>query len=387
MQSLFNDQNLIYIVAVSVFLPYIFTCAIILFVTAVILLVPNNRRRIFVHDGSKWLLPFFALVLIIPLFYKNFVGIAAGAGLICVVLIGLYARSAMTVRTYEHMLDIMTKLSVPIAVAAMTERVYLKIYDPGNLDNFRCVSVFFNSNYFATVAATMVIICAYKAGTHQGMQLKYFIIAGLNMISAYLSGSLFVWVEIFVGVSLVFIMLKKHEMISGLLLGAGIFCFLIYFAPGIILPRLAESPLTTDRRLDIWDTAIRAFLDAPIFGRGTLTYYHIFENYPNGFATTHAHNLLLDPLLNYGIVGTALMSVYILCVVKRLITSIKKRPDGRITVLITAVIAAAIAHGTTDVTLLWVQTGLLFLLIIAGLDLGYRRALHPPRTLSYNIPL
>ena len=374
-KSLITDRNIIYMLTVSVFLPYQFTAVIIALTAVMLLISPKTNRRIFVHRGSRWLLPFFALIIIVPIIYHNWAGLVAGFFIIFATVIGLYARSAFTVNIYEHTLDIITMLSIPIGLVAILERIFLKVFDPGNKDNFRCVSVFFNSNYFATVVAIVIIICAYKAGTHQGVQLKYFAIAGLNMVSAYLSGSLFVWVEIFVGVALVFFLLHKHEMVSGLLLGAGLFCFLIYFAPGIFLPRLAESPLTTDRRLDIWTTAIQAFFKTPLFGEGPLTYYHIYSDYPTGFATSHAHNIFLDPLLSYGIIGTAILCVYVVCTLMTLLKCLRLRPDGRITVLICAVVAAAAVHGITDVTLLWVQTGLLFMLVIGGINLAEKRSL------------
>ena len=375
LSNVLTDQNILYALAISVFLPYPLTMAIVLMVTVLLLCRKKHRERLFVHKGSKALLPFFALALIMPVLYRHWVGLGAGILLICIAIIGLFARSALTVKIYEHMLDIITMLSVPIGIAVIIERIFLKIFDPNNQDYFRCVSVFFNANYFATVVATVVIICAYKAGTHQGFRPKYFIIAGLNMISAYLSGSLFVWVEIFVGVSLVFFLLKKHEMISGLLLGGGLFCFLIYFAPGLFLPRLGEAPVTTDRRIDIWRTALRAFFDSPLFGHGTLTYYQIYPHYEGSFPTSHAHNILLDPLLSFGLVGTALLAVYVVCTLWMLLKCLRGRSDGRITVLISAVTLAAAVHGTTDVTLLWVQTGLLFLLIVGGIDLAYRQTL------------
>lgn len=369
-----SDQNIIYILAVSVFLPFIFTAIIVICLAFYVLLNPGTNRRIFVHRGSKWLIPFFVVAIGAAFFYKNWIGMAVGAGFFCIMALGLFVRSAMTVKVYEHMLNIICMVSIPIGVIAILERIFLKCFDPGNLDNFRCISVFFNANYFATAVATVVIICAYKAGTHQGNRLLYFAVAGLNMISAYLSGSLFVWVEIFIGVALVFFLLNKHEMFSGLLLGGGLFCFIIYFAPGILLPRLTESPVTTERRVDIWRTSIQAFFDAPIFGRGPMTYYHVYNDYPGSFPTTHAHNIFLDPLLSYGIVGVFFLSIYVVCFVLTLIHCLKSRPNEKISVLICAVIVAGLVHGITDLTLFWIQTGMLFLLLLGGINLCKRRA-------------
>lgn len=375
---IFSDQNILYILAVSVFLPYVFTVVILFCLTAFILIHPQTRGRIFCHKGAKWLFPFFAVAFGGAIAYHNWIGLIAGIGMFCIFTLGLFARSAFTVRTYEHMLHIICMISIPIGMIAFLERIVLQLRHP-ELDSFRCTSVFFNANYFATIAATVVIICAYKVGSRQGSRMGYFGIALLNMLSAYLSGSLFVWVEIFIGVALVFFLLRKHEMLSGLLLGGGLFCFILYFAPGLLLPRLTESPLTTERRVDIWRTAIHAFLDTPLFGRGPMTYYHCYADYPGSFPTTHAHNIYLDPLLSYGIVGTIFLVLFAMSYLRPLVHCLRSRPDEKISVLLCAVIAAAAIHGITDLTLLWVQTGLLFMLILGGLNLCERRAARSPQ--------
>lgn len=370
---LLTDQNILYILVVSVFLPYVFTGIILVSMAIYLCISPKTNRRIFVHKGSRWLILFFLEILIVPVVYKNWIGLAAGFGLICILILGLFARSAMTIRIYERMLNIACLASVPVGVVAIIERICLQVLHD-DLDSYRCISVFFNANYFATVVATVIIICAYKVGSHQGHRLLYFSIAAFNMISAYLSGSLFVWVEIFIGVALVFFLMRKHEMLSGLLLGGGLFCFMLYFAPGLLLPRLTESPLTTERRLDIWSTAVKAFFKTPLFGEGAMTYYHVYQNYEGSYPTTHAHNLYLDPLLSFGLVGTALLMIYVVSYMRTLIHCLKSRSDEKITVLICAVIAAALIHGVTDLTLFWIQTGLFFVLVLSGLNLCTRRA-------------
>ncbi len=352
---------------------------------AFVLICPRTRGRIFCHKGAKWLFPFFAVSFGASIAYQNWIGLLAGIGMFAILTLGLFARSAFTVKTYEHMLHIICMISIPIGVVAFLERIFLQLRHP-ELYSFRCISVFFNANYFATIAATVVIICAYKVGAHQGNRMLYFGIALLNMFSAYLSGSLFVWVEIFIGVALVFFLLRKHEMLSGLLLGGGLFCFILYFAPGLLLPRLTESPLTTERRIDIWRTTIHAFLDTPLFGRGPMTYFHCYADYPGSYPTTHAHNIYLDPLLSYGIVGTLFLLLFVLSYLRPLVHCLRSRPDEKISVLLSAVIAAAAIHGITDLTLLWVQTGLLFMLILGGLNLCERRATRSPQHRGQALP-
>ena len=46
--------------------------------------------------------------------------------------------------------------------------------------------------------------------------------------------------------------------------------------------------------------------------------------------------------------------------------------NKKVTVLIISVAAAIIVHATTDMTMLWIQTGLLYALIIAGIGIDER---------------
>ena len=373
LRTLLSDQNIIYMLAVSVFLPPVFTALTILVLGAYVCASKYTHGRIFKHTGSKWLVPFFLISAGASLFYRNIPGLIATVFLIFIFILGLFVRTAITVKIFEHMLHIIAMISLPIAAVAGFEWVMLRIFDPNNADNFRCVSVFFNSNYFATMVATVIMICAYKVGTHQGNRLLYFFIAAVNMGSAYLSGSLFVWVEIFIGVALIFFLMRKHEMLSGLLLGGALFCMVIYFAPGVFLPRLTESPVTTDRRFEIWETALRAFLRTPLFGRGPLTYLQVCSSIPNGYPTQHAHNMYIDPLLSFGLVGSLFLLIYIFSYLGTLLRCLRENRSEKISVLICAVIAAAAVHGTTDYTVFWIQTGMLIMLLLGGIGICERR--------------
>ncbi len=353
----------------GIFLPYYFTGIIILGVSIWILLGKNRRKQIFVHPGSRFLIPFWALACLTGIFHKNWLGLICTLGMALLLIIGLWARRIMTTRIYEQMLDFACYLSIPLAPLAVLEQILLRVQYGGTLSSYRSVTVFFNSNYFATIAATVIIICAHKVSTHQGRHFTYFGIAALNFISAYTTGSIFVWVEIFFGVAAIFYVLRKRELLTGLLLGSGLFILLVYFAPNLLLPRHTESFLTTEHRVDVWVLAYHSFLQSPLFGRGMLGYYLVSKQAsltdPSVFVTEHAHNLILDPLLNFGLIGCLPLLPYVACFLDTLVSKTIKR---NCPALIAAVCVAGFLHGMTDMTLLWIQTGMLFLLILAGID-------------------
>ena len=363
-----TDRNLIYIAAASVFLPYYLTAAVIVGLAAYLLISPRTRGRIFVHDGSLFLLPFFALLLIVPAVYGNWVGLAGGVGLMLILIIGLFVRSAMTRDIFEHMVTLVCLLSVPMTIVAIIEKLLMQPHFDGL---YRCFTVFMNPNYFATIIGTVIILCGYKVVSHQGHPLLFYGIAAFDLISIYLCGSLFVWVEIFIGVAALLLLLRRHHMLSALLLAAGLFCILLYCMPDLI-PRLNQSHITTERREEIWATAIRAIGDAPFLGHGVMSYSFVYHNYPGSYPTTHAHSLYLDPLLNFGLIGTALLLVYFVKYYKKVIFCLKEKSCSKIAILICSVTLAALAHGTTDITILWIQTGLLMVLLMGGLGAAER---------------
>lgn len=287
-------------------------------------------------------------------------------GFFLIMVIILYARTCVTKGVFESSLNVACFLSVFITIFAVIERLLShsdKLY--------RCKTVFFNPNYMATVVSTVVIICAYKVITKQGNQLLYYIIASFNVVSLYLCGSLFAWVNIFIAVAALLFIFHRHQLLSIFLLVAATGCIVLYSKPDL-LPRLAESQLTTENRFDIWGVVIKAILKSPFVGRGFLTYYNIYQSYPGSYPTQHAHSLYLDPILNFGILGTALLLVYFVYYYKKLLLCRNLLNNSRISALIFALTASTLVHGLIDVTILWVQSGLLLGYIMAGLGIEER---------------
>lgn len=372
LNTVLSDQNIIYICVTSIFLPYFFTACIIVAAALYLLINPDTRKRIFVHKGSLMLLPFFALSLIVPIVYKNWLGAAGGLALMLIMILALFFRSAMKKRIYEHVLSLICLYSIPMTVIAIIERV---MFQPGTPSYFyRSQAIFFNANYFATIMGTVIVICAYKVITGKGQSIIFYGIAAFSGISIYLCGSLFVWVEIFVGVASFLLLKKRHKMLSMLLFLAGIFCILIYLDVGIV-PRISESFITTGRRVEIWSTALGAIKDAPFFGKGLMTYFHVFKDYPGSFPSQHSHNMYIDPILNFGVVGTAFFLVYFINYYKTAFYSRKVDSQGSgkdITSLILSITIAVLVHGMIDITVLWVQTGLLMVILMGGLGVSER---------------
>ena len=71
-------------------------------------------------------------------------------------------------------------------------------------------------------------------------------------------------------------------------------------------------------------------------------------------------------LLNYGIIGCGVFLTFIIAQVKQLWKWLKRKAYRGITLLTVSLTIAVLIHGITDVTIFWIQTGLLFMLAYTG---------------------
>jgi O-antigen ligase len=360
-----TNTNIITFTTVSIFLPYVLTGLVLAFLSLYIITNKKTRQRIFVHNGSKTLILIFAYIIVIPFIYKNWAGLAVGIGMILAVILGLFMRSVMTSRLYEKILTLICVLSLTSAGYAMIERLINIIFDGRH--SHRIAAVFSHPNYFGTMIGTVIIICAYKILTNQEHKWFYFVVTFINVISMYLCKSMFVWVEVFLGVTVLLVILKKHVLLT-LWLGCAVLGGILIFGLDFnIIPRLSDVEVTVRLRGQIWRLAMEQIKASPLFGHGFMSFYYLFDSTYRNRRIPHSHNIYLDMLLNFGIVGTGLFLWFILKYYIVLLKKQMKENSIMITSLIAAVGVAALAHGATDLTLLWIQTFPLLMIILSGL--------------------
>lgn len=360
-----TDTNVVTFTAVAIFLPYVLTTILLLFLSVYILANKYARQQAFIHSGTGPMKIFFAYVLAVPFLYRNWKGLAVGAALILGLVLGLYLRSMMTKELYERILRLVCGLSITSAGYAIMEALYQYIYDGKNIG--RISSVFNNPNYFGTIAATVIIICAYKIFTSSESKWLYYVAAGTNIISIYLSKSMFAWVEVFVGVTVLLALLHKRFLLTLWIMAACLGAYLIFYVGLPLIPRLDDVGMTLRLRRQIWGLAIDQIKADPWFGHGFLSFEYLFGISYKNRMIPHAHNYLIDLLLNFGVVGAILFLWYFIRYYQQAIKTRIRNPRETATALILAVTAAALAHGTADLTLLWIQTLPLFLFIQSGL--------------------
>ena len=348
------------------YLPFPLTFLAVIFSAIYFLCQKKYRDALFSKKSSYILAAFLAYTIIIAVVNKNLMGIAASVTFILILLSAGCLSGVFTEPLFEKCLNLAALCAGGVSVLAIIEYVICKY--ALNQHSHRAALWFFNCNYLASLLVFSIIICAYKVLTKQeSNKAIYYICAALSAAGIYCTASMFSWVGLFIGLATFLLCDRKHQMLSVLLLGAATMCVVIYCLPEIV-PRMDLANITTDNRINIWTTSIEAIKQSPIFGRGFFTYYTVYEGL-GGYPTTHAHNIVIDSILSVGIIGTVIVTVYLALFYKRVSICKNSQSKSFISSLILAFTAATLAHSMTDMTFLWVQTGLLFALVLSGIGI------------------
>lgn len=377
--NLFNlkkRENIIYIAALSVFLPYYLTAAVIVVLSVYVLLKTKIMKTVFSHTAS-WILPVFsAITFTVGIVNKNYFGAMASIACFLIGILGLYFCTIMTTDIFETALDLCCIPPAFILPIVILEKILCF-----NVEWHRCcgdlfknmyTSLYFHPNYLASLMATVVLICAYKIVVRGGDKKFYYFISIVSLVIMFLTESMFAWVEVFVGLAVLLLLTPKHQNLVFLLIVATLFCSIIYILPNIF-PRILQADGTFENRLMIWDLTIEKIPESLWFGKGFFTYFNICQQVEGAYYTTHAHNLFLEPLSSFGIVGSFLFFALILIVLQRIFICKNLLRKSACSILIISIFTAITIHSLVDMTMLWHQTALLYCIIAAGYGADQKR--------------
>lgn len=360
----FNFEGLVILTFLSVFFPFYLTALVVIGLGFYILFNKKMRKEVF-KEKYFWFFVLFSIYsLIVGILNLNILGSLCAAFFFLVFLVAAYFKNTISKELYERGLTVMVYGG---AITGILTFIDLLIFSEffTKATPYRATLYFFNPNYLATLLSMAIIVCAYKVVCRKGSKLIYYICAALCGLGVYLTGSLFALVEIFVGVAAVLLLSRRHQMLSIVLLLTATMCIVIYCMPEI-LPRLQQANITTENRILIWQTSIEMIKKVFMFGQGYLTYFNFKSAFPNSYDTTHAHNFILEPLLSFGIIGTVLIVLFFIFFYKKVLICKNYQSKSKASCLVIAVSIAALVHATTDMTLIWIQTALMFSLILSG---------------------
>lgn len=373
-----RDDWLVALLIGAVFLPWMAAFAVLGILALLLWLLPGTRRAL-LRDRKEllFLAPWPLLALIPPIVHRNFVGLAGGVGLLLVFTLSLWFRAVMTPVRARKALRLATFAGLLADLYALAQKLLYVFRDfpatepytlPSN-DELRTPSVFGNPNEFAAVAVFLVLatLWLYWEG-ELSLPMTGVLVCG-HLMGLFLSASLMGMLSLFFG-GIVLLALKKRWRTLGVLLGGvAVGLLLLWLVPGL-LPHAAGAGHSFAMRRQIWKLFPYLFREAPVFGRGFLSYWIFSPDYVGadlGFSvrvTTNAHSLLLDGLLNFGVVGTALFGWRLLRLVAESLR--RHRRGASEAALALAVMTAAAVHGLCDVTAAWPQVTVLLLAAVTA---------------------
>lgn len=348
------------VLTVSIFLPYYVTETVVCLIAGLVVCSRELRERVFDNPRASWLVLPMLIPFYVAAFYHNYKGIGAMALLLAAVICAMYLRRIMTRELFGRLLHIACLCSIACAGVAVGQKIAMWFTNPF----FRPESMFFNANYYGTMAVFMVLVGTYQILNHVRFRWVYLATVFANLLGLYLCGSMSSLATMVISVMAMLLMFRRKKLVimgAFLVLAGGI---LVMLVPELY-PRLGDVEDTFGSRVTIWSTALKGIMETPLFGRGPEAYPLAYAQF-GGYATYHCHNLLLDTLLNFGIVGTGLFAAFVVHQARQLYLRYKHYICREQCILIAAVSLAVLVHGVTDVTVFWIQTGMFFLLLFSA---------------------
>ncbi len=368
-------QNAIIVAVMSTFLHFYIGIAVVTLTAISFCILPGIRDKIFVHKGTLFIVAYVVMSIITAVYYKNYIGVLISILFALMMIIHLVARSLATKEFFDRMFDIMCIGGCVSTVVCVIEK-----YVNRHIAGYRCQCFSVNPNCFGVPIMIIILICAYKVVVAKKNIPLYYVAAIINAVSLYLCGSMMLWVIVFVGVLVLLLLNHKYKLLA-VFLGVVTACVITVILIPQLISRLNELTATIENRVDIWTFAIEKIGEAPIFGRGFATYNFMYnieaptrsELYP----AMLSHNLLIDSLLSYGVAGTLLLAGFFISFIKDAFVcreGLKKHnKDYTMITFVCAMGVAVAVHGLIDTAMIWIQPGLMLMLIGSGLGVDENR--------------
>lgn len=288
---------------------------------------------------------------IMALTIGNYYGLVGIPILFCLI-VGRYYTFIINNNTKNNIIDLISKMSfIPF---------FTTLIEIGITKNRGGYFFFHNPNYLGTVMMLVTIINLYLIFNKKDK--IYYLLLILNILTIFMAGSRSALIAVIIGIfTILFFHIKKHYFIGGISI---LFCYVLGVLNGIFpFLRLDTVVQYFWLRVDIVKMAIVIFKRTEpiylLFGHGNF-YYYKFTN----FVYPHTHNALVESLLSYGVVGTLLLTIVFL---KYLFEILENNIKNNLKI---ALIIGILVNNITDFTIFWIQTVLLFIMIMTYKDKG-----------------
>ncbi len=352
------DDRIILGLTVSLFLSVYVTAAALAVTVGYLIKKGMLGEIIRTVPRGKALVAFALLGAAVSLLRGNWVGLLASAGVLCVALVALYVRSIMTRPLLKRVIRtacVASILCLPVAIVQLALSG-----DP----SFRAPATFENPNYYAAILEFVFLVCVNQLMMpgSRGEKLLYSMTLAANLVSLYICNCRSSLMVVMIVTPVLLLIHRRYRWAAVDLVASLAVMLLLKVEPGLF-QRMEESGHDFLVRQSIWENALKGFLETPLLGRGPLGYIELARTQGLTFRV-HAHNVALDLLLNYGLMGASLLAVYFSGVGKTLWMLLKTKADNHLCAMALGLVAAVAVHGVADVTIFSLQVGLLFALLI-----------------------
>lgn len=366
-----KDVYAIYIATGSIFFPYYLTAIIIIGVLFYFLMRKNIFQLMKQTPASFYIVGAIILGSVTSLIYHNYIGFLASVMIFIIVLYSFYLRAIMDSKLLEKLLTLCCVLSLSCVILAIYQYVNIS-HSLGysvwqlHIENsplHRVTANFLNSNYYAMIIEFVVMIACYKLINckNKYQTIFYIICIACNIFALYLTGCRTAWFSFVLAVPALFWLNKNKKMFWFSMCFIGLCLLSLLFFPEILR---SDPDSTLSVREDIWKTAFAIIKTHPLLGQGPLTYMHAYAGFLGPY-TQHAHSIYIDPFLNFGLLGTILILIYVIRTCRDVIKLYTHKINQPLAGLIVAFCLCVGVHGILDTTLFWIQTALLFLLVFS----------------------
>lgn len=354
--------------ALGVWLPYVLSAVILIAVFFVIILTPQLRRELLKEKRMLVLsCAIAALSFISSVAALNIIGMLISFGVCMVLICGCFLRCTTERVIFNKCSAVLAFGSVAAVILAVIQRLYY-----GN-NEYRPTAGAFNANYYGALIVFTLILSAMhitEKDTELGSRVSWYhlprwvwmLVFALNLFALMYSRSRSSLLAMMV-CALIYLILSKHFILSALCCVGSLGVWAIGYRYPDLFNWSNSLTFIFEERLEIWRSAWSSYIGSArsvLIGRGPMTYY-LVKDREGLFSAHHAHNILFDTLLNVGALGTVL---YVLLLADMLKASFKAMKAGKKEWLVSAVVVAEILiQGVADVTIMWIQTGMMFMLV------------------------
>lgn len=367
-----KNQYIIIMMVLSLFLPYIPGLIILVLGLIYLLITKQLKEAMNTPLFKNYAFVFSIYSLLVSLFHENLLGAGQSLGMVVVVFFTAFYRKNVNERLFTFIIDLCCLLSIGCFVyglfeyAQIVERLGYNFFDFIIFDapKDRVEATFFNANYYAQIIQFIILMCVYKIlNTKKWHRIVYYASTIFcNLFALYLTGCRTAWLSFVITIPFMFYVNNYKKTFYCIVGVMGIAMLALLIKPDLF-PRFDSILSSFATRVKIWSTGIEGIKDNPLFGLGPGGYKLIFEQY-GGHPTNHSHNIFIEVVLSFGIIGLLIASKFVVPVIKETIDIIKNKIDMKLAGLIICFIITVFIHNFFNYSIFWSQTGLLFIIVL-----------------------